>query len=90
MIHRLIHAEEIPAFCEVHCILSIVGKLVVIAEMLDAISFNEKLWSYQVEYTGKLIKIDVERCFNIYPHCLDMYIVEQTNYINILTRINNH
>ena len=90
LVHRLMHAEEIPAFCEVHCILSIVEKVFVIAEILDIISFNEELWSYQVEYIGKLIKIDIEHCFNIYPHCLDMYIVEQTNYINVLTRITNH
>ncbi|CAF4200728.1 unnamed protein product [Rotaria sp. Silwood2] len=85
MIHHLIHAEEVPVFCEVHYILNIVGKWFVIAETLDTVAFNEKLWSYEVEFTGKLIKIDMEHCFNIYPHCLDMYVIEQTNYINVLT-----
>ncbi|CAF4733996.1 unnamed protein product, partial [Rotaria sp. Silwood2] len=43
MIHHLMHAEEVPVFCEVHYILNIVGKWFVIAETLDTVSFNEKL-----------------------------------------------
>ena len=58
----------------------------IIAEILDTISFNDKLWSYQIEFTGTLIKIDIERCFSIFPHCLDSYVIEQSRYINILTR----
>ncbi|CAF1572606.1 unnamed protein product, partial [Adineta steineri] len=90
MIHHLIHTEEVPVFCEVHYILNIADKLFVIAETLDTVSFNEKLWAYEIEYTGKLCIINIEHCLKIYPHCLDIYIVEQKNYINVLTRLTEH
>jgi hypothetical protein len=36
-------------------------------------SFNEKLRSYEFELTETLIKVDIEYCFDIFPHCLDTY-----------------
>ncbi|CAF4285524.1 unnamed protein product, partial [Rotaria magnacalcarata] len=87
VVHHLAHAEEIPVFCQIYCILKVEDKCMIIAEILDTISFNDKLWSYQIEFTGTLIKIDIEHCFSIFPHCLDSYVVEQSHYINILTRL---
>ncbi|CAM2724129.1 unnamed protein product [Rotaria socialis] len=87
VVHHLAHAEEIPVFCQIYCILKVEDKCMIIAEILDTISFNDKLWSYQIELTGTLIKIDIEHCFSIFPHCLDSYVVEQSHYINILTRL---
>lgn len=86
-VHHLAHAEEIPVFCQIHHLLNINDKWIIIAEMLDTVLFNEILWSYEVEFTGTLVKIDVEHCFDVFPHCLDIYIVEKASYINVLTRL---
>ncbi|CAF4939100.1 unnamed protein product [Rotaria socialis] len=86
-IRDLAHSEEVPVFCQVHHMLKIKGKWVVIAEELNTVSFDDKLWSYEVEFTGVLISMDVDRCFDILPHCLDCYLVGQSNYINVLTRL---
>ena len=87
IVHHLAHAEEIPVFCQVHHLLKIGEQWIIIAEMLHTVSFNEKLWAYEVEFAGTLVKIDVEHCFNIFPHCLNIYVIEQEHYINILTRL---
>ena len=63
------------------------GKWVAIAEELNIISYNDKLWSYEVEFTGTLTSIDINHCFDIGPHCLDCYVVGQTHYINVFTRL---
>ena len=86
-VHRLQHAEEIPIFCQVDHLLNIKGKWIVIAEELNTVSFNDKLWAYEVEFTGTLVNIDIEQCFQILPHCLDIYVVELAHYINLLTRL---
>ena len=86
-VHELVHTEEIPVFCEIHYLLKINNKWFAVAEKLHTISFNEKLWAYEIEYTGTLIKIDIEHCLDIFPQCLDIYEIEQTYYINILTRL---
>ncbi|CAF1935955.1 unnamed protein product, partial [Rotaria magnacalcarata] len=77
IVHHLAYTEEIPIFCQIHHLLSVENKWFIIAEELNTISFNEKLWSYEVEFSGNLIKIDIEKCFDILPHCLDIYLVEQ-------------
>jgi hypothetical protein len=87
IIHYLAHTEKIPVFCQIYRILKIKEKWIIIAEKLNTVAFNEKLWSYEIEFTGTLIKFDIEYCFNIIPHCFDSYVVEQSNYINILTRL---
>lgn len=87
IIRDLAHTEEIPIFCQVHHLLNIQEKWVAIAEELDTISFDDKLWSYEVEFTGKLISIDINDCFDILPHCLDCYAIGQAHYINVLTRL---
>ncbi|CAM2701852.1 unnamed protein product [Rotaria socialis] len=87
VVHHLAHAEEIPIFCQIHRLLNIQEKTTIIAEMLNTISFDENLWSYEVEFSGTLVTIDIEHCFDIHPHCLDMYDVEHVHYINLLTRI---
>ncbi|CAF4510031.1 unnamed protein product, partial [Rotaria magnacalcarata] len=58
-----------------------------IAEKLHTKAFNEKLWAYAVEYTGTLEKIDIEHCLDLFPHCLDIYVVKETYYINLLVRL---
>ncbi|CAF1288923.1 unnamed protein product [Rotaria sordida] len=60
VVHHLVHAEEIPVFCQIHHLLNIKEKCIIIAEMLNTVSFNEKLWSYEVEFTETLVKIDIE------------------------------
>lgn len=87
IVHHLEHAEEIPVFCQVHHLLKIEEKWIIVAEMLNTISFNERLWSYEVEFTGTFVKVDIEHCFDTYPDCLDIYVVEQESYINMLTRL---
>jgi hypothetical protein len=87
VVHHLAHAEEIPVFCQVHHLFNIKEKWIIIGEELNTVSFDDKLWSYEVEFTGKLLVIDIEQCFDILPHCLDTYVVEQAHYINILTRL---
>ncbi|CAF1556367.1 unnamed protein product [Rotaria magnacalcarata] len=87
VVHHLAHAEEIPIFCQIHHLLNIQEKTTTIAEMLNTISFDENLWSYEVEFSGTLVTIDIEHCFDIHPHCLDLYDVEHVHYINLLTRL---
>ena len=87
VVHHLAHAEEIPVFCQIHHLLNIKDKWIVIVEMLNTVLFNERLCSYEIEFTGILVKIDAEHCFDIFPHCLDIYVVERAHYINILTRL---
>ena len=87
LVHHLVHTEEIPVFCQVNRLLNIKEKWIIIAEILNTISFNEKLWSYEVEFTQTLITVDIGHCFDVFAHCLDIYTVEQTHYINILTRL---
>jgi hypothetical protein len=84
-VHDLVHTEEVPIFSQIHHLLKIKEKWFAIAEKLHTNSFNEKLWAYEVEYTGELVKINVECCFDFLSHCLDIYSIEQTHYINILT-----
>ncbi len=86
-VHDLVHTEEVPIFSQIHHLLKIKEKWFAIAEKLHTNSFNEKLWAYEVEYTGELVKINVECCFDFLSHCLDIYSIEQTHYINILTRL---
>jgi hypothetical protein len=86
-VHDLVHTEEIPIFFQIHHLLKIKEKWFAIAEKLHTNSFNGKLFAYEVEYTGTLIKIDIKHCLDIFPHCVDIYAVEQTYYINILTRL---
>ncbi|CAF4178390.1 unnamed protein product, partial [Rotaria sp. Silwood2] len=85
VVHHLAHAEEIPVFCQIHHLLNFQEKITIIAEMLNTVSFDENLCSYEVAFTGTLVKIDIEHSFDIYPRCLDMYDVEQAHYINVLT-----
>ena len=87
MVHQIVHAEEIPLFCQISHILKVNQNWTTVAEKLDTLALNEKLWSYEVEYMGILIGLDLERCLEIFPHCLGIYVVEQSNYINILTRL---
>jgi hypothetical protein len=89
LVHQLIHAEEVPVFCQLHHFLNIKGKRFIIAEKFNTISFDEKLWSYEIEPTETLIKIDIEHCFDIFPHCLDVYFVGGARYVNVLTRLTN-
>jgi hypothetical protein len=56
-VHDLVHTEEIPIFCQIHHLLKLNEKWFAIAEKLHTNSFNEKLWAYEVEYTGALVKI---------------------------------
>ena len=86
-VYDLVHTEEIPVFCQIHHLLKINEKWFAIAEKLHTNTFSEKLWAYDVEYTGTLIKIDVEHCLKLNPHCLDIYIVEESYYINMLTHL---
>lgn len=86
-VYDLVHTEEIPVFCQIHHLLKINEKWFVVAEKLHTNTFNEKLWSYEVEYTGTLVKIDVEHYLKLFPHCLDIYILEELYYINMLTRL---
>ncbi|CAF3951307.1 unnamed protein product [Rotaria sp. Silwood1] len=86
-VHDLVHTEEIPIFCQIHHLLKIKDKWFAVAEKLHTNSFNENLWAYEVEYTGKLVKIEIEHCLDLFAHCLDIYAVQQTYYINILTRL---
>ena len=87
IVRDLAHTEAIPIFCQIRHLLNIKEKWVAIAEELNTVSFNDKLWSYEVEFTGTLISIDINHCFDILPHCLDCYVVGQTHYINVLTRL---
>jgi hypothetical protein len=87
IIHQIVHVEEIPIFCRISQILKANQKWIIVAEKLDTLAFNENLWSYEVQYTGTLIELDLERCLEIFPYCLDMYVVGQSNYINVLTRL---
>lgn len=86
-VHDVVHTEEIPVFCQIHHLLRIKEKWFAIAEQLHTNSFNEHLWAYEVEYTGTLVKIDVEHCLDIFSGCLDIYEIEETYYINMLTRL---
>lgn len=87
IVHDLVHAEDVPVFCQIHHLLNIRERFIVIAELLNTVSFNEKLWAYEVEFTGSLVVVNIENSFNIHPHCFDMYDVEQSHYINVLTRL---
>lgn len=87
IIHHLAHAEEVPVFYQVHHLLNIKEKWVIIAEKLHTLSFNEKFWSYEIQFSGILVKMDIEQCFDVLTDCLDTYTVEEANYINILTRL---
>jgi hypothetical protein len=89
LVHQLAHAEKIPVFCQIHHLLNIEGKWFIIAEKLNTISFNENLWSYEIESTGTLIKVDIQHCFDLMPHCLDIYVVGGARYVNVLTRLTN-
>ncbi|CAF3060653.1 unnamed protein product [Rotaria sp. Silwood2] len=84
-VHDLLHTEEIPVFCQIHHLLRIKEKWFAIAEQLHTNSFNEHLCAYEVEYTGTLVEIDVEHCLDIFSDCLDIYEIEETYYINMLT-----
>ncbi|CAF4312263.1 unnamed protein product, partial [Rotaria sp. Silwood2] len=85
VVHHIAHAEEIPVFCQIHHLLSIQEKITIIAETLNTVSFDANLWSYEIEFTGTLVTIDIEHCFDIHPHCLDVYDVEHAHYLNLLT-----
>ncbi|CAF2951727.1 unnamed protein product [Rotaria sp. Silwood2] len=85
VVHHIADAEEIPVFCQIHHLLNIQEKITIIAEMLNTVSFDANLWSYEIEFTGTLVSIDIEHCFDIHPHCLDMYDVEHAHYLNLLT-----
>ena len=89
LIHDLVHAEEVPSFCQVHHLLNVNEKWFIIVENFNTISFNEQLWSYEVEPTEKLTIVDIEHCFYIFPHCFDLYVVEGSRYINVLTHLTN-
>lgn len=87
IIHHLAHTEEVPVFYQVHHILNIKEKCFVIAEQLHTISFNDKLWCYEIEFSGILVKMDVKQCFDVLTDCFDIYTVDEGHYINILTRL---
>lgn len=87
IIHHLAHTEEIPVFFQVHHILNIKEKWFIIAEQLNTISFNDKLWCYEIEFSGILVKMDAKQCFDVLTDCFDIYTVEEGHFINILTRL---
>ncbi len=58
-----------------------------VVEHLQVVGFNEKLWSYEVEFRGTLDLFDLDQLLRILPHGLDAYYVRGSAYINVLSRL---
>lgn len=87
VIYCLAHAEDIPIFCQIRHLLNIQDEITIIAEILNTVSFDENLWSYEIEFSGSMVIADMVHCFDIHPHCFDLYTVEHTQYVNVLSRL---
>ena len=88
-VEKLLYEEEEPCFVYILHLLKIQNIWKAVVEHLQIVGFNEKFWSYDIEFCGTLDLLDLDRCLNVLPHGLDiyMYYVEDCAYINVLPRL---
>ncbi|CAF0761503.1 unnamed protein product [Didymodactylos carnosus] len=84
-IEKVIEQEDVPVFIRILFILKIRGNWKLVIEHLRTIWFNDKLWSYQIQYTQILSIIDPEQCLSVLPHAHDIYDVNEVPFVNILS-----
>ena len=72
-VEKLLDVEEEPCFVYILQLLKIQNVWKAVVEHLQVVGFNEKLWSYEVEFRGTLDLLDFDQFLGILPHGLDIY-----------------
>ncbi len=86
-ITKLLHEEEIPLFVLVRHILKLGNSWKLVVQHLETLSFDQTLWSYEINYLEKFSIMNLDECVRILPHGLDIYFVKNSSFVNILTRL---
>lgn len=86
-ITALHHEEEIPEFILLRYILRLNNSWKLIVQHLETLSFDQTLWSYEIIYLEKFSIMSLDECVNILPHGLDIYLVKNSSFVNVLTRL---
>jgi hypothetical protein len=86
-VEKLRYVEEEPCFVYILHVLKVQNIWKAVVEHLQIVGFNEKLWSYEVEFCGTLDLLDLDQCLRILPHALGIYYVRDCAYINVLSRL---
>ncbi|CAF4557677.1 unnamed protein product [Rotaria socialis] len=76
-IEKLLYVEEEPRFVYILHLLNIQNTWKAVVEHLQVVGFNEKIWSYEVEFRGTLDLLDFDKFLCILPHGLDIYYVRE-------------
>jgi hypothetical protein len=84
---NLLHEEEIPSFVLLRYILKLDNSWRLIVQHLETLCFDEILWSYQIDYLEKFSIMDFDECLSLLPHGLDIYIIKNSSFVNVLTRL---
>ncbi|CAF4288839.1 unnamed protein product, partial [Adineta steineri] len=57
-----------------------------VVEHLQVIGFNETLWAYEIEFCKTLDLLDLDQLLHILPHGPDIYYVQDSAYVNVLSQ----
>lgn len=83
----LIHEEEIPSFLRLIFIFNINNTWLLIVEQLRTVSFNELLFSYELEHTHSFSVKEPNELIAILPKGTDIYDIGKKSYVNIFSRL---
>ncbi|CAF4032126.1 unnamed protein product [Rotaria sordida] len=83
-VEKLLYVEEEPCFVYILQLLKIQNVWKAVVEHLQVVGFNEKLWSYEVEFCGTLDLLGFDQFLGILPHGLDIYNVREEEIDGIM------
>ncbi|CAF3673963.1 unnamed protein product [Rotaria socialis] len=84
---KLLYQENIPEFVLLRRILKVEKSWILIVQHLQAVSFDETLWSYEISYLEQLSVMNLDERINILSHGLDIYSLNDAYFVNVLTRL---
>ncbi|CAF1453005.1 unnamed protein product [Adineta steineri] len=85
-VERLVDVGEEPCFVSILYFLKIQNIWKAVVEHLQVVGFNETLWAYEIEFCKTLDLLDLDQLLHILLHGLDIYYVQGSAYVNVLSQ----
>ncbi|CAF1375467.1 unnamed protein product [Adineta steineri] len=86
-VERLVDVEEESCFVSILYFLKIQNIWKAVVEHLQVVGFNETLWAFEIEFCETFDLLDLDQLLHILPHVLDIYYVQGSAYVNVLSRL---
>jgi hypothetical protein len=82
-------SHEQPIFAQVVFILKMNEKWWLLVDILDTMSYNEKLFAWEIESIGRYSMIDPNELKYFYKG-LDIYVVNNLSFVSLISRLTLH